>query len=44
MKNKMPIIITSVVAVCIVCIVAVLGIKMNSNPSIEPAADSTYDN
>lgn len=37
MKSKMPIIITSVVAACIVCIVAVLAVKMNSTNS--PAID-----
>ncbi|MBR3819239.1 MAG: DUF4474 domain-containing protein [Clostridia bacterium] len=44
MKSKLPIIITSVVAACIVCIAAVLAVKMNnnSNPSIEPATDNTY--
>lgn len=44
MKSKLPIIITSVVAACIVCIVAVLAVKMNNNgnPSIEPTTDSTY--
>ena len=44
MKSKLPVIITSAVAACIVCIVAVLAVKMNNNgnPSIEPAPDSTY--
>lgn len=45
MKSKMPIIITSVVAACIVCIVAVLAVKMNgeSSPAIDAEPD-TYRN
>ncbi len=44
MKSKLPIIVTSVVAACIVCIAAVLAIKMNSGNS--PAIDvpDTYEN
>ena len=37
MKSKLPIIVTSVVAACIVCIAAVLGIKMSNGNS--PAID-----
>lgn len=42
MKSKTPIIVTSVVAACIVCIVAVLAVKMNSpeSPSIDVSPDS----
>lgn len=45
MKSKMPIIITSVVAACIVCIAAVLGIKMSSGntPAIDAESDTYYD-
>ena len=44
MKSKLPIIVTAVVAACIVCIAAVLGIKMNNGNS--PAIDvpDTYEN
>lgn len=43
MKSKLPIIVTSVVAACIVCIAAVLGIKMSNGNS--PAIDvpDTYE-
>ena len=45
MKSKMPIIIISVVAACIVCIAAVLGIKMSNgnDPAIDIESDSYYD-
>lgn len=45
MKSKMPIIVISVVAACIVCIVAVLGVKMSNteNPAIDIESDTYYD-
>ncbi len=45
MKSKTPIIVTAVVAACIVCIAAVLGIKMSNgnDPSIEIGSDTYYD-
>ncbi len=45
MKSKMPIIITSVVAACIVCIAAILGVKMSNgnNPAIDSESDTYYD-
>lgn len=41
MKSKTPIIVTSAVAACIVCIIAVLAVKMNDSgsPSIDAAPD-----
>lgn len=45
MKSKLPIIVTSVVAVCIVSIVAVLGIRMSNgnDPSIDAEPGTYYD-
>ncbi len=42
MKSKTPIIVTTAVAACIICIVAVLAVKMNDSgsPSIDTAPDS----
>lgn len=41
----MPIIVTAVVAACIVCVAAVLGIKMNNgnSPAIDAQPDTYYD-
>ena len=45
MKSKTPIIITSAVAACIVCIVAVLAVKMSNanSPAINAEPDTYTD-
>ena len=45
MKSKTPLIVTVAVAACIVCIIAVLAVKMNDSgsPSIDAAPDTYTD-